>query len=48
VRVLEREGVGGAYEELGHGTRGQQGIAALGVTEPRQVDRYQVGVIGQP
>ena len=48
VRAGEPEGVGGAQDELAHGPRGQQRIVALGMTEPGQVDRHQVRVLGQP
>ena len=48
MRVLEPEGVGGADDELGHRPRRQQRVAALGMTEPGQVDGHQVGVLGQP
>jgi hypothetical protein len=48
MRVLEPEGVGGADDELAHRPRGQQRVPALGMTEPRQVDRHQMGAFGQP
>ena len=48
MRVLEPEGVGDADDELAHRPRGQQRIAALGMAEPRQVNRDQVRMLGQP
>ena len=48
MRLLEPERVGGANDELAHGPRRHQASSALGLTEPRQVDRHQVGVLGEP
>jgi hypothetical protein len=48
VRVLEPEGVGDANEERAHRPWRQQRVATLGMTEPRQVDRHQMGVFGEP
>ena len=47
MRVLEPECVGDANDELAHRPRRQQRIATLGMTEPRQVDRHQMGVLGE-
>jgi hypothetical protein len=47
MRVLEPECVGDTNQELAHRLRRQQRIAALGMTEPRQVDRHQVRVLGE-
>jgi len=35
MRVGEPERIGGADDELAHRPRGQQRVAALGMTEPR-------------
>jgi hypothetical protein len=48
VRDLEPERVGDANDELAHRARRQQRIAALGMTESRQVDRHQMHVFGEP
>ena len=48
VRVIEREGVGGVDDELGHRPRREQRVTALGMTEAGQVDGHQVGSFGQP
>jgi len=48
MRMLEPEGVGSAENEVAHRPRGQQRIAAQRMTEPRQVDRHQMGVLGEP
>ena len=48
VRLLQAERVGDANDELAHRPRRHQGITALGVAEPRQVDRHQMGVLRQP
>ena len=48
VRVLEPERVGEADDELAHRPRREQRIAALGMTESRQVDRHQMRVFGEP
>jgi hypothetical protein len=47
VRAREAESVGGADDELAHRPRRQR-IAALGMTEPGQVDHHQVRVLGEP
>jgi hypothetical protein len=48
VGAGEPEGVGGADDELAHRPRRQQRVAALRMTEPGQVDRHQVRVLGEP
>jgi hypothetical protein len=48
VRACEPEGVGSVDDELAHRPRRQQRIAALRMTEPWQVDRHQVRVLGEP
>ena len=48
VRVLEPERVGEADDELAHRPRREQLIAALGMTESRQVDGHQMRVLGEP
>ncbi len=48
VRVLEPEGVGDANHELAHRPRREQRVATLGMAEPGQVDRHQMGVFGEP
>jgi len=45
--VLEPERVGDFDDEIPHRAWGKQRIAALGMTEPRQVDRYQVRLFGK-
>ena len=47
VRLLESERVGDGEKELAHRPRSQQSVPTLGVTEPRQVDGYQMGVLGE-
>ena len=47
VRLLQPERVGDGEHELAHRSRGHQGVAALGVAEPRQVDRHQMGLLGE-
>jgi hypothetical protein len=44
--VLQPEGVGGPDDELAHRLRGQQLVPALGMPEPGQVDRHQMGSVG--
>jgi hypothetical protein len=46
--MLEPEGVRCADEELRHRPGGQQRVPALGMTEPGQVDRHQMGMLGEP
>ena len=48
VRELEPERVGDTNHELAHRPRREQRVAALGMTEPRQVDRHQMRVLGEP
>jgi hypothetical protein len=48
MRTDQAEGVGDTDDELAHRRRGQQRVAALGTTEPWQVDRHQMGTCGQP
>jgi hypothetical protein len=48
VRAREPEGVGDGNDELAHRPRRQQPIAALRMTEPGQVYRHQVRVLGEP
>jgi len=48
MRVIEREGIGGADDELGHRPRREQGVVALGMTKAGQVDGHQVGIGVQP
>ena len=47
VRVLESERVSEASDELAHRPRGEQRVAALGMTESRQVDRHEMRVFGE-
>ena len=47
VRVVELERVRETDDELAHRTRRQQLVAALGMTEPRQVDRHQMCLLGE-
>src|SRR5580693_3195979 len=46
--AIQPEGISDAEDEVGHRPRREQLFATLGMSEPRQVDRHQVGVFGQP
>jgi hypothetical protein len=48
VGALEIEGIGHADEEFAHRPGRHQFVAALGTTEPRQVDGDEVRVLGEP
>ncbi|BAY49388.1 hypothetical protein SAMD00079811_70170 [Scytonema sp. HK-05] len=48
VRLLQPERVGKAHNELAHRARKHERVAALGVSEAREVDRHEVRVLGKP
>jgi hypothetical protein len=48
VWLLQAERVGGSNDEFPHRFWGHQRIAVLGLPEPREIDRHQMGVLCQP